>query len=75
MQKINFWLPKETQPGESDALGFGTGPFTLRYMEWLARGDPLWSTGSSTKCSVMISRGKTLEKNGCVSVGNRMQQK
>ena len=48
--------------------GFGIGTCTLRYMEWLANRDLLYSTGNSTQYSVMVYMGK--EKNGCVSLHN-----
>ena len=38
--------------------GFGTGICTLRYMEWLAKGDLLYSTGNYTQYSVIIYVGK-----------------
>ena len=38
--------------------GFGTGIHTLRYMEWMASGDLLYSTGNSTQYSIIIYTGK-----------------
>ena len=42
--------------------GFGVGIYTMRFMGWLAKGDLLYSTGSSTQYSVIISLGKEPEK-------------
>ena len=38
--------------------GFGIGICTLRYVEWLASGALLYSTGISTQYSVIIYVGK-----------------
>ena len=42
--------------------GFGTGMCTLKYMEWLAHRDKLYSTGNSTRYSVIIYLGKESER-------------
>ena len=46
--------------------GFGISICTLRYMEWLATWDLLYSARNSTRYSVMAYMGKESEKNGCV---------
>ena len=47
--------------GEMD-WEFGIGMCTLRYMEWLANGDLLFSTENSTQYSVIIYVGKKIWK-------------
>ena len=42
--------------------GFGIGICTWWYMEWLASGDLLYSTGNSSQYSVIIHMGKDSEK-------------
>ena len=42
--------------------GFGIGICTWWYMEWLASGDLLYSTGNSSQYSVIIHMGKDYEK-------------
>ena len=49
---------------------YETGISTLWYMEWLANGDLLCSTGNSTKCSMIIFMGKESQKNVYFSVYN-----
>ena len=39
---------------DKDGLGVGIGIFIQLYMEWLANGDLLYSTGNSTQYSVII---------------------
>ena len=46
--------------------GFGIGICTLRYMEQLAKGDPLYSTENSTQYSVIIYVGKESKRMTCV---------
>ena len=48
--------------GSGMDLGFGIGMCTLRNMEWLANRDLLYSTGHSTKYSLMVCVGKESEK-------------
>ena len=48
--------------GGRDGLGIGIGICTLRYIELLADGDLLYSTGNSTQYSVIIYMGKEAEK-------------
>ena len=45
--------------------GFGTGIYTLLYMEWMVSRDLLYSTKKSTQYSV-ITWGKNLKEKGCV---------
>ena len=67
----NLWLPKETGCGVGGMdWGSGTGIGTLRYMEWLANGDQLYSTENSTQYSVIIYMGKNLKENGYVYMYN-----
>ena len=42
--------------------GFGTGICTLRYMEWLVKGDLLYGTEISTQYPVTIYVGKESER-------------
>ena len=52
-----------TKGGEGgNGLGFGIGIFTLRYIESLASGDMLYSTGNFIQYSVIIYIGKESEK-------------
>ena len=48
------------------------GICTLSYMEQLANGDLLYSTGNSTQYSVMICMGENVKENGCVYMCNRI---
>ena len=50
----NLWLPKGTGWVGGMDWGFGIGICTLRYMEWLATGDLLYSTENSTHYSMII---------------------
>ena len=57
----NLWSPKMTGGGVQDGLEFGISICTLRYMEWLANTDLLYSTENSTQYSVIIYMRKESE--------------
>ena len=57
-----LWLLKGTGRGiEGMDSGFGTGIFTLRYMERLASWHLLYGTENSTQYSVIVYVGKESE--------------
>ena len=53
---------KGDRSGEGMDWGFGIGTFTLRYVEWSANEDLLYSVETSTQYSGMIYVGKESEK-------------
>ena len=71
-QTHRFWKtygPQRGQFGGRMDRGCGIGRCTLWYMEWLANGDLLYSTGNSTQYSVMICVGKESKREWmCVHV-------
>ena len=73
-QMHRFW--KQTycyqrgQVGKGVDWGFGTVICTLWYIECLANGELLYSTGNSPLYSVMVYMQRNLKKNGCVCMYN-----
>ena len=49
---------------------FGTGIYTLLYMEWMVNEKLLYRTGNSIKYSMVTYLGKNLKKNGYVYTYN-----
>ena len=60
----NLWLPKPTDGERGMDHRFRIGICTLRYMEWLANGDLLLGTETSTQYSVISTWWKNLNENG-----------
>ena len=59
--KTNLWLPKGMGGGGVD-WSVGIGICTLRYMEWVANSELLYSTENSNQYSVIIYMEKESEK-------------
>ena len=67
--KTTYHYQKGQVAGRGMDWGFGTSMCTLVYMEWMVNGDLLYSTGNSTKYSVIPYFEKESEKEWiCVCV-------
>ena len=60
--KQTYGYPRGQVVGGGIDWEFGIGIWTLGYTEWLANGDLLYSSGNSTRYSVMVYVGKESEK-------------
>ena len=82
MIQMNLFAEQEQIHRLWKACGYQRGQFggmdrwsrigicTLRYMEWLANGDLLYSTGNSAQCSGIIYVGKESEREWIVYIYN-----